>query len=170
MDVRNRCLLQTVVTTEVEVEVNLRPTVSPWLLWEGPEAIVQVNYRPVLSSERALQNNKVASLKEISRRKKNWPYFTVSSKTPPTWRARFPYLYPPRTGRHSYTPGHWITFLSPLTSSQLKLIMYIYIYIYMCVCVCVCVCMCGRTRTIQTIARSSLLNCNKMRMLNVNQI
>jgi hypothetical protein len=29
-----------------------------WLLWQGPEAIVQVNYRPVLSSERALQNNK----------------------------------------------------------------------------------------------------------------
>jgi hypothetical protein len=26
------------------------------------------------------------------------PYFTVSSKTPPTWRARSPYLYPPRTG------------------------------------------------------------------------
>jgi hypothetical protein len=22
------------------------------------------------------------------------PYFTVSSETPPTWRARFPYLYP----------------------------------------------------------------------------
>jgi hypothetical protein len=23
------------------------------------------------------------------------PYFTVSSETPPTWRARYPYLYPP---------------------------------------------------------------------------
>jgi hypothetical protein len=33
-----------------------------WLLWQGPEAIVQVNYRPVLSSERALQNNKVATV------------------------------------------------------------------------------------------------------------
>jgi hypothetical protein len=29
-----------------------------WLLWQGPEAIVQVNYRPILSSKRALQNNK----------------------------------------------------------------------------------------------------------------
>jgi hypothetical protein len=26
------------------------------------------------------------------------PYFTVSSETPPTWRARFLYLYPPGTG------------------------------------------------------------------------
>jgi hypothetical protein len=25
------------------------------------------------------------------------PYFTVSSETPPTWRARFPYLNPPGT-------------------------------------------------------------------------
>jgi hypothetical protein len=33
------------------------------------------------------------------------PYFTVSSETSPTWRARFPYLYPPRTGWPSYTPG-----------------------------------------------------------------
>jgi hypothetical protein len=36
------------------------------------------------------------------------PYFTVSSETPPTWRVRFPYLYPPRTGWPSYTPGHWV--------------------------------------------------------------
>jgi hypothetical protein len=33
------------------------------------------------------------------------PYFTVSSVTPPTWRARFPYLCPPGTGWPSYTPG-----------------------------------------------------------------
>jgi hypothetical protein len=32
-----------------------------------------INYRPVLSSERELQNNKPATvLKKISRRKKNW--------------------------------------------------------------------------------------------------
>jgi hypothetical protein len=37
-----------------------------------------------------------------------WPYFTVSSETLPTWRARFPYLYPPGTGWSSYTPGHWV--------------------------------------------------------------
>jgi hypothetical protein len=33
-----------------------------WLLWQGLEAIVQVNYRPVLSSERVLQNNKHATV------------------------------------------------------------------------------------------------------------
>jgi hypothetical protein len=32
------------------------------LLWQGPEAIVQVNYRPVLSSERAIQNNNAATV------------------------------------------------------------------------------------------------------------
>jgi hypothetical protein len=45
------------------------------------------------------------------------PYFIVSSETPSTWRARFPYLYPPETGWPSYTPGQWI-FLSPLTTRR----------------------------------------------------
>jgi hypothetical protein len=40
------------------------------LRWRGPAATV--NYRSVPSSERALQNNKPATLKKISRRKKNW--------------------------------------------------------------------------------------------------
>jgi hypothetical protein len=44
------------------------------------------------------------------------PYLNVSSETPPTWKARFPYLYPPGTGWPSYTPGHWVPFLSPLTT------------------------------------------------------
>jgi hypothetical protein len=46
------------------------------------------------------------------------PYFTVSSETPPTWRARFPYLYPPRTGWPSYTPGHWVPFTLSLTTRR----------------------------------------------------
>jgi hypothetical protein len=32
------------------------------------------------------------------------PYFTVSSETPPTWGARFPYLYPPGPEWPTYTP------------------------------------------------------------------
>jgi hypothetical protein len=36
------------------------------------------------------------------------PYFTVSFETPPSWRARSPYLYPPGTGWPSFTPGHWV--------------------------------------------------------------
>jgi hypothetical protein len=39
-----------------------RTSTQEWLLWQGPEAIVQVNYRPVLSSEKALQNNKAATV------------------------------------------------------------------------------------------------------------
>jgi hypothetical protein len=43
-------------------------------------------------------------------------YFIVPIlETPPTWRARSPYLYPPGTGWPSYTLGHWVQFLSPLT-------------------------------------------------------
>jgi hypothetical protein len=46
------------------------------------------------------------------------PYFTVSSETPPTWRARFPYSYPPGTGWPSYTPGHWVPFTSSLMTRR----------------------------------------------------
>jgi hypothetical protein len=38
------------------------------------------------------------------------PYFTVSFKTPQTWRARSPYLYPPGTGWPSYTAWYWAPF------------------------------------------------------------
>jgi hypothetical protein len=38
------------------------------------------------------------------------PYYTVPFETLPTWRARFPYLYPPGTECPSYTPGHWVPF------------------------------------------------------------
>jgi hypothetical protein len=39
-------------------------------------------------------------------------------ETPPTWRARSLYLYPPGTGWSSYTPGHWVPFPSPLTTRR----------------------------------------------------
>jgi hypothetical protein len=48
------------------------------------------------------------------------PYFTVSSETPPTWRARFPYLYLPGTWWPSYTPGHWVPFTSSLRLAGLR--------------------------------------------------
>jgi hypothetical protein len=38
--------------------------------------------------------------------------------SPPTWRARFPHLYPPGTGWPSYTPGHWVPFTSSLTTRR----------------------------------------------------
>jgi hypothetical protein len=37
------------------------------------------------------------------------PYFTVSSETPPAWRARFPYLYPPGTRWPSARRYNWAT-------------------------------------------------------------
>jgi hypothetical protein len=49
------------------------------------------------------------------------PYFTVSSETPPTWKARFSYLYPPGTGWPSYTPGQWVPFMSSLKTRLLRL-------------------------------------------------
>jgi hypothetical protein len=40
-------------------------------------------------------------------------YFIVSIfETPPTWRARFLYLYPPGTGWPSCTLGHWVSTLT----------------------------------------------------------
>jgi hypothetical protein len=33
-------------------------------------------------------------------------------RDPPTWRARSPYLYPPRIWWPSYTPRHWVPFSS----------------------------------------------------------
>jgi hypothetical protein len=45
-------------------------------------------------------------------------YFTVSSETPPTWRARFLCWYPPETEWPSYTFGHWVPFTSSLTTRR----------------------------------------------------
>jgi hypothetical protein len=39
-------------------------------------------------------------------------------ETPPTWRARSPFLYPPGTGWPSYTPRHLVPFLSPTTTCR----------------------------------------------------
>jgi hypothetical protein len=51
------------------------------LLWREPTATI--NYRPVLSSERVLQNNKRANcIKIISRRKKNWSEVSDGCLTP----------------------------------------------------------------------------------------
>jgi hypothetical protein len=63
------------------------------------------------------------------------PYFTVSFETPPTWRDRPPYLYPPGTGWPSYTPAHWVSFFSPLrvpsNSSAFRLLNYIWFSSYL---------------------------------------
>jgi hypothetical protein len=39
-------------------------------------------------------------------------------ESPPTWKARSPYLYPPGTLWPSYRPRHWVLFLSPLTTRR----------------------------------------------------
>jgi hypothetical protein len=39
-------------------------------------------------------------------------------RLPPTWRARFPYIYPPGTERPSYNPRHWVLFTSPHTTHR----------------------------------------------------
>jgi hypothetical protein len=45
-------------------------------------------------------------------------------ETPPTWRARSPYLYPPETGWPRYTPGHWVPFPSPLTTRRATVVVF----------------------------------------------
>jgi hypothetical protein len=44
--------------------------------------------------------------------------YSLRFETPPTWRARTMYLYPPRTGRPGYTPRHWVCFSSPPTTRR----------------------------------------------------
>jgi hypothetical protein len=39
---------------------------------------------------------------------------------PPTWRTRSLYLFPPVTGRTSYTPRHQVPFSSPSTTRRAK--------------------------------------------------
>jgi hypothetical protein len=45
-------------------------------------------------------------------------FYCLRFETPPTWRARSPYLYPPVTGWPSYTPRHWAPFSSPPTARR----------------------------------------------------
>jgi hypothetical protein len=45
-------------------------------------------------------------------------FYCLRFETPPTWRARSPYLYPPGTGWPSYTPRHWFPFSSPPTTRR----------------------------------------------------
>jgi hypothetical protein len=42
-------------------------------------------------------------------------FYCLRFETPPTWRLRSPYLYPPGTGWPGYTSRHWVPFLSPPT-------------------------------------------------------
>jgi hypothetical protein len=51
-----------------------------------------------------------------SRRTHN--HILLSHLRPPTFRARSPYLYPPATGWHSYSRGHWVTFFVASYDSQ----------------------------------------------------
>jgi hypothetical protein len=45
-------------------------------------------------------------------------FHLLNYKTLPTWRNRLVYLYPPGLRWPSYNPGHWIPFLSPLTTPR----------------------------------------------------
>jgi hypothetical protein len=68
-------------------------------------------------------------------------FYTVSFETPPTWRARSPYLYPPGRGWPSYTPRHWVPFSPPLRLAGLR---WRYsnpppLWRYTCICICICI-------------------------------
>jgi hypothetical protein len=43
-------------------------------------------------------------------------FYCLRFETPPIWRARSPYLYPPGRGWPSYAPRHWVPFSSPPTT------------------------------------------------------
>jgi hypothetical protein len=45
-------------------------------------------------------------------------FYCLRFETPPTWRARSTYLYPPGTGWPGYTPRHWVLFSAPPTTRR----------------------------------------------------
>jgi hypothetical protein len=45
-------------------------------------------------------------------------FYCLRFETPPTWRARSPYLYTPGTRWPGYTPRHWVPFSSPPTTRR----------------------------------------------------
>jgi hypothetical protein len=45
-------------------------------------------------------------------------FYCPRLETPPTWRTRSPYLYPPGAGRPSYVSRHRVPFSSPLTTRR----------------------------------------------------
>jgi hypothetical protein len=59
-----------------------------------------------LSDERTGLQFAVWSLNGPSRSETVTILYCLNWDPPPTWRARFPYLYPPGAGWPSYTPGH----------------------------------------------------------------
>jgi hypothetical protein len=117
-------------TLEVAVAVNLRPTVSrpvcpgvrrPSGTYDQFFFLLEISFRQLrlcyfvaLSLTRGrvcnLPYNCFWALQEqslLGRSPAEHAELTVSSETPPNWRARFSYLYPPGTRWPSYTPGHW---------------------------------------------------------------
>jgi hypothetical protein len=106
----------------LEVEVTLRLTVSKSCyrapLWDLRPDIISCrnvavwNLRSYIYGVPCLTRGWVCNLRcnhsKVRVAQNPKPYITVSSETPPTRRARFPYLYPPGTGWPSYTPRHWV--------------------------------------------------------------
>jgi hypothetical protein len=45
-------------------------------------------------------------------------FYCLRLESPPTWRVRSPYLYPPGTRWTSYAPRHWVPFSSPPTTRR----------------------------------------------------
>jgi hypothetical protein len=45
-------------------------------------------------------------------------FYSLRIATLPTWRARFPYLYPPGTAWPGYTPRHWVSLSLPPTTRR----------------------------------------------------
>jgi hypothetical protein len=136
------CIICFWLRDSVEVEVKLRPTVSrPVLLcvrhpsWTRDQFffLLEIFFRqlrvcyfvaPSLTRGRAcnlLLLVVLASavlLRSESRGTQGHILLPTFLWLPQPRRARPPYLYPPGTGWLRYTPGHWVSFPSPLTTRR----------------------------------------------------
>jgi hypothetical protein len=138
---QNGCLA---ITSPCEVEVNLRPTVSrPACLGVGHPSetpdqlffLLEIFFRQLrvcYFTAPSLKRGRVCNLLYFAsgpcQSSDSWveapqnprPYFTVSHETPPTWRVKSPYLYPPGTGWPSYTPSTEFPFCRLLQLAGLR--------------------------------------------------
>jgi hypothetical protein len=139
--VNSRCCW-TVGAVKIEIEVKLRPTVSRpvrlgvrhpsgtqdqfFFLLEIFLTQLRVCYFVAPSLTRGRVCNLLLLLVLASAvslgsqcRWDSRPYFIVPIlETPPIWRARSPYLYPPGTGWPRYNPGHRVPFPAPVTTHR----------------------------------------------------
>jgi hypothetical protein len=98
----------------------LRFTTSNFIFQLNPRG-----YSPYITEERMVLSFTIPasprqrSHSQVRVPRDSWPHYCLRFETLSTWRARSPYLYPPRIGWPGCTPRHWVQ----LTNFKVKLML-----------------------------------------------